>query len=52
MVRPGDNLSVIAERHDLAGGWPALYAANEGVVGSDPDLILPGQRLDLDIAAH
>ncbi|MEV6313938.1 transglycosylase family protein [Streptomyces sp. NPDC051776] len=46
-VRPGDSLSEIAEKHSLAGGWPALYEANESVVGSDPDLILPGQKLDL-----
>ncbi|MEU6078968.1 transglycosylase family protein [Streptomyces sp. NPDC047108] len=46
-VRPGDSLSAIAEEHSLAGGWPALYEANESVVGGDPDLILPGQKLDL-----
>ena len=46
-VRPGDNLSAIAERHDLPGGWPALYDRNRGVIGSDADLILPGQLLDL-----
>ncbi|WP_308439179.1 transglycosylase family protein [Streptomyces sulfonofaciens] len=46
-VRPGDNLSDIAESHDLDGGWPALYAANKKTVGADPDLILPGQTLDL-----
>lgn len=47
-VRPGDNLSVIAEDLQVPGGWPALYDANEQVVGSDPDLILPGQRLVVD----
>jgi murein DD-endopeptidase MepM/ murein hydrolase activator NlpD len=46
-VRGGDNLSEIAEHHDVKGGWPRLYDANRSVVGSDPDLILPGQRLDL-----
>ncbi|MEU8569327.1 transglycosylase family protein [Streptomyces pathocidini] len=46
-VRPGDSLSEIAQEHALTGGWPALYDANERVVGDDPDLILPGQRLDL-----
>ncbi len=46
-VRPGDNLWAIAEAHDLDGGWPALYAANKKTVGDDPDLILPGQDLDL-----
>ncbi|WP_018540547.1 transglycosylase family protein [Streptomyces sp. MspMP-M5] len=46
-VRPGDNLSAIAESHDLPGGWPALYDRNQGVIGSDADLIHPGQLLDL-----
>ncbi len=27
--------------------WPALYAANKAVVGSDPNLILPGQKLTI-----
>ncbi|MEV8568143.1 transglycosylase family protein [Streptomyces sp. NPDC051322] len=46
-VRPGDNLWAIADAHDLPGGWPALYAANHRTIGGDPDLILPGQALDL-----
>ncbi|WJV48246.1 transglycosylase family protein [Streptomyces flavofungini] len=46
-VRSGDNLSQIADRHDLDGGWTTLYAENKRTVGGDPDLILPGQRLDL-----
>ncbi|MEU3354955.1 transglycosylase family protein [Streptomyces sp. NPDC037389] len=46
-VRPGDNLSAIAEQHSVAGGWQTLYQKNEKAVGSDPDLIRPGQRLDI-----
>ncbi|WP_312633443.1 transglycosylase family protein [Streptomyces noursei] len=46
-VRPGDNLSEIAVSHDLPGGWPALYHRNQDVIGSDADLIHPGQMLDL-----
>ncbi|GAA2685204.1 transglycosylase family protein [Streptomyces lunalinharesii] len=46
-VRAGDNLSAIADRHDLPGGWPALYHRNQGVIGADADLIHPGQLLDL-----
>ncbi|MFK0265744.1 transglycosylase family protein [Streptomyces angustmyceticus] len=46
-VRPGDTLSAIASAHRLPGGWPALYDRNEGVVGTDADLIKPGQLLDL-----
>jgi murein DD-endopeptidase MepM/ murein hydrolase activator NlpD len=47
----GDNLSQIAADHEVKGGWPQLYADNRSVVGDDPDLILPGQRLTLDTAA-
>ncbi|WP_189961502.1 LysM peptidoglycan-binding domain-containing protein [Streptomyces violascens] len=50
-VRPGDNLSVIAEANKIQGGWPALYHANEKLIGTDPNLILPGQSLDLKSAA-
>ncbi|MEV8319505.1 transglycosylase family protein [Streptomyces sp. NPDC059900] len=46
-VRSGDSLSVIADDLDVRGGWTELYAENEESVGSDPDLILPGQSLDL-----
>ncbi|MFD6281164.1 transglycosylase family protein [Streptomyces sp. NPDC060209] len=46
-VREGDNLWAIADTQELPGGWPALYEANKDELGSDPDLILPGQSLDL-----
>ncbi|WP_030563755.1 transglycosylase family protein [Streptomyces aureocirculatus] len=46
-VRSGDNLSRIADRHGLDGGWSSLYAENKKTVGADPDLILPGQELEL-----
>ncbi|MFH8840671.1 transglycosylase family protein [Streptomyces sp. NPDC017868] len=46
-VRPGDSLSGIAEENALPGGWAALYDANKKTVGADPNLILPGQSLDL-----
>lgn len=47
-VQPGDNLSSIAEHEGVRGGWPALYEANHRQVGEDPDLILPGQLLQVD----
>ncbi|MFE5242135.1 MULTISPECIES: LysM peptidoglycan-binding domain-containing protein [unclassified Streptomyces] len=50
-VRAGDNLWAIADAQELPGGWPALYEANKSELGSDPDLILPGQNLVLDVAA-
>ncbi|MFF2136011.1 transglycosylase family protein [Streptomyces sp. NPDC058193] len=50
-VREGDNLWAIADAQDLTGGWTALYEANKDELGSDPDLILPGQNLDLGLGA-
>lgn len=47
VVVPGDNLCDIAADHHLDGGWKALYGANDRIVGDNPDLILPGQHLDL-----
>ncbi|MEU9449159.1 transglycosylase family protein [Streptomyces sp. NPDC048277] len=44
-VREGDTLSEIAERHGTT--WQRLYAANKAVIGDDPNLIVPGQRLAL-----
>ncbi|MEV0258636.1 transglycosylase family protein [Streptomyces sp. NPDC050732] len=46
-VRSGDNLSVIADDFGVDGGWHELYSENKKTVGADPDLILPGQSLDL-----
>ncbi|MFJ9864770.1 transglycosylase family protein [Streptomyces sp. NPDC101165] len=44
-VREGDTLSAIAARHGTT--WKRIYAANEKVIGGDPNLIVPGQRLAL-----
>lgn len=52
-VRAGDSLWSIAERAlgpavspaAIATTWPRWYAENRDVIGSDPDLIHPGQRL-------
>ena len=55
VVRPGDTLWALAE-HDLPAPatdrqvsvrWHAVYRRNRGVIGPDPDLILPGQVLKL-----
>ncbi|MFI1225784.1 MULTISPECIES: transglycosylase family protein [unclassified Streptomyces] len=48
-VRPGDNLWAIADAQELPGGWTGLYETNKDLLGSDPDLILPGQNLDLGL---
>jgi hypothetical protein len=55
VVRRGDTLWALAE-HDLpapatarqvTARWHAVYRRNRGVIGPDPDLILPGQVLSL-----
>ncbi|MEU3184328.1 transglycosylase family protein [Streptomyces sp. NPDC006923] len=48
-VQAGDCLWEIADERKVPGGWSALYEANKEAVGSDPDLILPGQSLDLSV---
>ena len=47
LVRPGDTLSEIAVAQRVDGGWRALHERNRAVVGDDPGLIFPGQRLRL-----
>lgn len=44
-VRGGDTLSAIAARHGTT--WQRIYAANKAAIGGDPDVIVPGQRLEL-----
>ena len=51
-VAPGDYLYKIA--NDLCGDpskWKDIYAANTKVIGSDPNLILPGQSLTIPCAS-
>ncbi|HET7276937.1 MAG TPA: hypothetical protein VFJ22_02570, partial [Dermatophilaceae bacterium] len=53
VVHRGDTLWDIAARHlgrdatdsAIAAEWPRWYEANRELIGGDPDLILPGQRL-------
>jgi nucleoid-associated protein YgaU len=47
VVRPGESLSVIAQRHNVRGGWRALYRANRTLIGRNPDLIRIGMHLHL-----
>jgi nucleoid-associated protein YgaU len=48
VVRPGDSLWDLAEEHlGDPRRWPELYALNRAVIGADPDLIRPAQRLRL-----
>src|SRR4051794_10515500 len=53
-VRQGDSLWRLAEQRsrpgteqDVARLVARTYRANRGVIGADPDLILPGQRLQI-----
>ncbi|MCL7380689.1 transglycosylase family protein [Streptomyces sp. 35G-GA-8] len=48
-VRAGDCLWLIADEREVPGGWSAIYEANKDTVGADPDLIFPGQTLDLGV---
>lgn len=56
VVQAGDTLWSIAATHlertgervstaAIAAAWPTWYAANADVIGADPDVIEPGQRL-------
>jgi LysM repeat protein len=49
VVRRGDSLSGIAARYRIE--WPGLYEANRNVIGGNPGLINPGQRLRVPSAA-
>lgn len=55
IVRPGESLWSITVAHlgphaaisDVAAAWPRLFELNRSVIGSNPRLVLPGQRLTL-----
>ncbi|MEU5298960.1 LysM peptidoglycan-binding domain-containing protein [Streptomyces umbrinus] len=52
-VHTGDSLWSIADEHGDPTDWPEIYEANKGELQpdghhfNDPDLIVPGQKLDL-----
>ena len=54
VVRPGDTLWSIAAAHlgpgasreQIAASWPQWYAANRHLIGPDPGVIHPGERLE------
>lgn len=50
-VKVGDNLFAIAKHFLIHGGWPTLYKWNHAVVGSNPNLIFPGQKLTVNFYA-
>jgi nucleoid-associated protein YgaU len=59
VVRSGDSLWRIAQRtladrtggtvtsSDVARFWPVMYEANRALIGEDPNLIFPGQTLQI-----
>jgi nucleoid-associated protein YgaU len=47
IVKPGQSLSGIASQFGIKGGWQQLYSMNRSVVGSNPNVIHPGQRLKI-----
>lgn len=61
VVEPGDSLWAIACRHlransgvepgdaEVAEAWRHIYDTNRDVIGSDPNLIHPGQRLEIEL---
>lgn len=49
-VQPGDTLWGIAQRaYNDPEDWDTIYDANKGVVGNNPNLIYPGQRLQIPV---
>lgn len=50
VVKEGDTLSAIALEHYGDGtepSWQKIYAANADVIGDDPDVLMPGQKLTI-----
>jgi nucleoid-associated protein YgaU len=53
LVKPGDSLWLITAQRlgptatdgQIAVGWPYWYRRNRPVIGRDPNLLRPGQRL-------
>lgn len=62
VVRPGDTLWAIARADlvptaresdaEVGARWREIYALNRTILGADPDLIVPGQRLTLPASHH
>jgi nucleoid-associated protein YgaU len=58
LVKPGDSLwRLTAQRigptatdRQIALGWPDWYRQNRPVIGRDPNLLRPGQRLAVPTA--
>lgn len=44
-VKAGDNLSKIGKK--FGKSWQDIYNANKSIIGDNPDLIKPGQKLQI-----
>jgi resuscitation-promoting factor RpfA len=51
-VKRGDTLAEIAHRHEVKGGWHALYRHNRAVIGDNPSVIHAGITLKFQVRAH
>ncbi len=47
VVQQGDSLSSIARQFAIPGGWQEIYARNQALLAGNPDLLFPGEQLDL-----
>jgi nucleoid-associated protein YgaU len=47
VVKAGDSLYSIAQKHDVRGGWRKLYRANRTLIGRDPSMIRVGMHLHI-----
>lgn len=50
-VVTGDTLSGLAARYCGTGAWQSIYQDNRSTVGSNPNLIYPGQRLVINCSS-
>ena len=46
-VKSGDSLSAIARKLTGSTNWQAIYEQNKAVIGSNPNMIKPGQVLTI-----
>ncbi|MGW5359866.1 transglycosylase family protein [Actinopolymorpha pittospori] len=47
IIRAGDSLSTIAQAQNVEGGWRALWKLNRSLVGGNPNLIFPNEKIRL-----
>ena len=60
IIKEGDSLWSIAQKHivgkdasvdEIDKAWREIWRANQGVIGDNPSLIRPGQKISLDVKA-